>query len=158
MNFLLKILFASFVLGFLTFTPNECAGQILRLTGGDVRLTVSAPLAAGLDPRPDTDSGSRLMWLFPPIQQSKIVVRTIAPGQDFQLFVEAVSVSGALAQPEVELINGAPAMDLLRNVSSYTFIVGRATLSYRAEAPASRGNSIARGNDQHTVVYTWVSQ
>ena len=109
-----------------------------------------------MDFQPDTDDRTRLMWFFPPARPSKIVVSTVAPGQDFQLFVEATSIIGGNPQPEVQLINGMAPQDFIRDVSGIFRLVGRANLSYRAESSAS-GNS-GSGTDVHTVVYTWIDQ
>ncbi len=157
MNIILKFLFASFVVGFLT-SVNECSAQFLSLSGADISLTIRAPLAAGLDPRSDTDASSRLTWFFAPRGRTKIVVSTVAPSQDFRLFVQAINVLGGDARPEIQLLNGMSPRDFVRNVTSYWWILGRTDVSYRAEAPAILGNSNSKGNDQHTVVYTWVAQ
>lgn len=158
MKIVLKFLFASLVIGFLVSDVSECSAQRLHLTGGTVRLTIGAPLAPGLNPQSDSISKNRLMWLFPSRRPNKIVVSTVAPGQDFFLFVQATNVRGGLAQSEVELVTGMVPQDFIRNISGRTSMVGRATLTYRAEAPAASGNSVSAGTERHTVTYTLVAQ
>ena len=142
--------------GSLMVTPSAEA-QFLFVSGGQTQLRVRPPLLAGLDLRPDEDASTRLLWLFGPRRVSKIVVSTVAPGQSFRLFTEPRSVLQGTAMPEMQLIDGAPSQDFIRNIPRRTFI-GAARVYFRAEAPAALGNSQLNGNDNHTVYFTWTAQ
>ncbi len=139
------------------WTPSSAQAQILFATGGRTQLTIQPPAFAGLDPTPDEDVSARLLWLFAPIQTSKIVASTVAPGQSFKLFAEARDVTTGNAAPEIELIDGAPPMDFIRNITRQS-LIGWSRIYYRAEAPASSGNSNLHGDDNHTVYFTWTAQ
>lgn len=138
-------------------TPTPAAAQFLLVTGGRTQLTVRSPQFAGLDPRPDEDEATRMLWLFAPAVTTKIVAHTVAPGQSFRLYTQARDVLSGDGLAEIELRDGAPPQDFIRNIRRAT-IIGRANIYFRAEAPASTGNSLINGNDNHTVIFTWTTQ
>ncbi len=135
----------------------EATAQLLFVSGPPTELTIAPPSFAGLDPLPDEDSATRIVWLFSPRRPSKIVVNTVAPGQSFRLFTEARNVFRATGMPEVQLFDGGPGLDFIRDIPRRSFI-GAASIYFRAEAPAQLGNSQLYGDDNHTVYFTWTAQ
>ncbi len=153
--FIISGIIAGFV--FLT-NPDTSYSQRLRMNGGNVTLTIGAPLAAGLDPEPAFDSRTRLRWNQLPFLQTKIIVSSQVISQSFELYVQATNIRGGFAAPEVQLTEGMLPQDFVIGISRLLRPNGSADLSYRAEAPAELGNSSANGNDVHTVIYTWTVQ
>lgn len=153
----------AFVLMLLAAAPpptsivSPAAAQFLLVTGGPTRLQVGPPAVAGADPQPDEDESTRLLWLFAPRQTSKITIATVSPGQSFLLYAEARNVGSATAMPEVLLSDGNRSQDFIRDIRR-NMLIGWATVYFRAEAPASLGNSALRGNDEHTVFFTMTEQ
>ncbi len=141
----------------LLITQGDASAQFMILTGGDITLTLGLPTVPGGDPAPVTNASRRLIWLFPPNGVSKIVVSTAIISQSFELYVTPTAIRNGTAMPTVQLTQGMSPVDFIRDIGRRPWF-GRATLSYRAEAPAETGSTNNQGTDVHTVIYTWIAQ
>ncbi len=123
------------------------AAQTLAIHGGlQIELLmdpVYAPTA--------TDESARMNWTKVSTL-SKVTVSTYAPGQQYNLLVEAVNPKRATSMGEVQLSDGAPAMDLVRDIQ--TRGGGHADLRYTTHVTASESH----GQDVHTITYTLTVQ
>lgn len=133
-------------------------GQALSFDfgGGSTTLTISTAIA-GMQPNDATDNASGLAWTASNGQGAKITTSTSAPGQSFSLFVTVDVTSGfGSSQGEVELTDGMLDTDLVINIPKKKS--GTGTLTYRARATVSQGNSADDGDDVHTITYTILAQ
>jgi hypothetical protein len=155
----LRISHLLYALGFVLLIEAEAASQTqpmsLLIRGGNQTLTITTGIAGGdladvinINSSLEYDTGNRTR---------KITVRTSCPGQSFNLSVIATSVTEGVAQPEVALVNGNPATDLIRDIARRQNNE-TCTLQYTASATFAQGNSTDFGNDVHTVTYTIQSQ
>lgn len=131
--------------------------------GGPLTLTVSSA-TAGSEPVDVTDATSQVTWDGDFGVTAKITVATVCPTQSFGLYVTLTVTSWGSGttgteQSEVQLTDGMADADLFRDIP--TTAPGRqgvATLTYRASATVSQGNSADNGDDIHTVTYTILAQ
>ena len=130
--------------------------QALRINGGDQTMTVATGIA-GAEPLSVTNVSCRLRYKKQS-KISKITVETSCPGQSYDLSVLALNVTQGVAAPEVSLINGNPAMDLITDIPRSGFTNATCTLQFTAEASFEQGNSLEEGDDVHTVTYTIQAQ
>jgi hypothetical protein len=149
-----------YALGFVLLIEAEAAGQpaqpmSLLIRGGNQTATITTGIAGGglvdvinTSSSLEFDTGNRTR---------KITVRTSCLSQAFTLKVVATNVTEGVAQPEVTLVNGNPAVDLIRDIGSRQNNE-TCTLQYTASATFAQGNSTDFGNDAHTVTYTIQSQ
>jgi len=149
---------AVFALSILVAPP--AAGQTLvGISGGPVQLTVSSA-PAGEDPPPAQDESTRLRYQIRTGRTVKIAVSTSCPGQRFDLRVQARSQTQGTPQGAIPLEDGAPARDLIRDLTIPGFLcfffscVDEATLRYTSRVRASDGT----GTDAHVVRYTVLAQ
>ena len=144
---------------FVVGTTQNSAAQRLNLPGSDLTLTLGPPLVPGGDPQPVTDSSRRLMWLqLPRSGVYKVMVSTGIVSQSFQLFVTPTAVRNGTPGPTVELVEGMTPVDFVTDIARRPRPNGRATLLYRAEAPAESGSTNSQGSDVHTVIYIFTAQ
>lgn len=147
-----KLLFRSTVLlSALAFllgaTPVLSSGQAIFLRG---RTQVDLVIDPVREPTV-TDASAKLIWnrLRRP---SKILVSTMAPGQQFGLSVEAERVKRGVAVGKVQLVDGMPSVELI--VDAGLKRNGQCVLKYTASATPQQGI----GQDVHTVTYTVTEQ
>lgn len=149
---------AVFATSILAASP--AAGQsVVEVSGGAVQLPVpSAP--AGEDPPPAQDESTRLRYRIRTFRTVKIAVSTSCPAQRFDLRVQARSQTQGTPQGAVALEDGAPARDLIRDLTIPNFFClfvacfNEATLRYTSRVRASDGT----GTDAHVVRYTVLAQ
>jgi hypothetical protein len=89
---------------------------------------------------------------------AKITVRTVCPGQNFNLEVTAINVTAGVAAPSVMLVNGNTAIDLIRDIPKSGKKDATCLLQYTASSTFSQGNSTEENNDVHIITYTIQSQ
>jgi len=136
------------------------AGQAqVGISGGAVQLTVSSA-PAGENPPAAQDESTRLRYRIRTSRPVKIAVSTSCPGQRFDLRVQARSQTDGTPQGTVALEDGAPARDLIRDLTIPNFFclffacVDEAALRYTSQVRASDGT----GTDAHVVRYTVLAQ
>jgi len=131
--------------------------------GGPISLTVLSA-AAGAEPQDAIDNSTEISWDANFGVPAKLTVTTITFSQSFDLYVLlSVPSQGAggqgVAQPEVQLFDGMPDMDLLTDIpSTLPGRQGYGTLRYRAAATVADGNSTEHGDDSHIVTFTLLAQ
>jgi hypothetical protein len=121
--------------------------QSMLLIGGPVDLYVDgSTVVAGQSVA--TDASTMLQWEGRR-RQKKITVETRAPGQVYTLRAVVVGLSGdGAAQPEVTLVDGMFAQDLVRDIKNKK--EGRGFVQYTASVAPGQGI----GEDIHTVTFT----
>ncbi len=136
--------------------PRQSPAQQILIRGGDPLLNIATgtPQAG---PAPVVNTACSLRWHTLAVV-AKITVTTSCPAQHFSLSVLAINVSGAVAAPEVNLLDGMPTADFITNIQTGNPNPRNATLQYTASATYEQGNSVDLGNDVHTVTYTLVAQ
>ena len=143
----------------------QAHAQELRFNsgGGPISLTIESAVA-GSEPIDATDNSTEIYWDAHFGVPAKLTVTTIAPGQDFNLFLLlSVPDQGAAAQgvvqPEIQLIDGMLDTDLLTGIPpSLPGRQGFGILEYRASATVADGNSTEHGDDSHIVTFTLLAQ
>ncbi len=145
--------------------PLRSQAQELRFNSGGGPLTLTVQSAtAGSEPVDALDNSSEIFWDANFGVPAKMTVSTIAPGQNFDLYLLlSVPSQGAggqgVVQPEVQLIDGMLDTDLLTGIpSTLPGRQGFGTLEYRASATVSDGNSTELGDDSHIVTFTLLAQ
>jgi hypothetical protein len=148
-TYLCRLTFLS-ALGFL-LTANVLA-QPIRVNGGNQTMTISTGIAGG---QPISVLNTTCSLAYKKQSAiSKITVRTSCPGQSFNLDVLATNVTKGSAAPQVSLVNGNPAMDLITDIPRTGTANATCTLQFTASATFSQGNSTELGNDLHAITYT----
>ena len=152
-------------LAWIAIGPAGALAQVFVFSGGGGAINLSIDTATtGSQPDAATDNFTELSWDADYGVTSKISVTTTCPSQNFSLFVElSVTTYGSgsvgTEQGEIALINGMLDTDMLRDIPlSSPGRIGSGTLTYRAVATASDGNSNENGDDIHTVTYTLTAQ
>ncbi|MEX0602958.1 MAG: hypothetical protein WD295_06430 [Bacteroidota bacterium] len=129
----------------------------ITLNGGNITMAITSG-QAGLEPVAVTNTTISLDYRRQ-TAISKITVATTCPGQKFSLAVVATSASLGNIMPQVNLVNGMAAADLIRDIPQRPPpSLQTANLQYTASATFAQGNSAELGDDVHTVVYTIVAQ
>jgi len=142
-----------------TFLATELRAQtgIIRVLGGNQTLNITTGLAGG-QPIPVVNSSSTLRyWRQNTNNYTKVTVRTVCANQSFNLRVLATGVVRGVAAPEVDLLDGMLAVDLITDIQNRlppNWTRATITLQYTASAIFAQGNSAEMGNDVHTVTYT----
>jgi len=148
-------LILSAVLTLLIFLVSEATAQngTITIPNGNITMNITTG-AAGSQPVADVDvTGTLRYWRKAAI--ARVTVQTSCAGQRFTLKVLATGVTRGVAAPEVTLINGALAVNLITNIPSAAgWTSATVTLQYTASATFAQGNSAELGNDVHTVTYT----
>ncbi len=146
-------------------TIDTAASQTLSFSAGGGSLSLVIDTAtAGSEPDDAPDSSTEMSWDADFGFLSKITVSTLCVSQDFQLFVDFTVTSGGSGtmgdeQGEIELVDGMFDADLFTNIPfSSPARIGTATLSYRASATVSDGNSAENGDDFHSITFTILAQ
>lgn len=132
------------------------AAQQITVRGGNPLITITTGPAGG-QPNPVVNTTSSLRWRRQN-HIAKITVSTACPAQHFSLAVLATNVSQGVAAPQVNLIDGMLARDLITNIPTGAPNFKTATLQYTASATFAQGNSAELGADVHTVTYTLLAQ
>jgi len=132
------------------------AQTAIRVLGGSQTMTIATGLA-GAEPLSVTNVSCRLRY-SKQSKISKITVATSCPGQSFDLSVLAINVTRGVAAPEVSLVNGNPASDLITDIPRTGFTNATCTLQFTGSATFEEGNSSEEGNDVHTITYTIQAQ
>jgi hypothetical protein len=130
--------------------------QPIRVNGGNQTMTISTGTAGG-QPISVLNTTCTLAYKKQ-AKISKITVRTSCPGQSFNLSVLATNVTKGTAAPQVSLVNGNPAMDLITDIPRTGTTNATCTLQFTASATFSQGNSTELGNDVHAITYTILAQ
>jgi len=169
------------VVGLLLAVPigSSVLGQSIDIKGGPTQLDITTA-TPGQNPPPATDASTTLRISERRDGAFKITVSTTAPGQRYDLRVEATGLNSGVSQGEVSLVDGMASADLIRNVDLCDRPGGgppgggppgggppgggppgggppcreEATLRYRAFVAADDG----AGSDSHTVQYTILAQ
>jgi hypothetical protein len=138
----------------------EVRAQI-TVRGGNQTLNITTGMA-GSEPIPVVNTSGSLRYSRQNTNNyTKITVQTVCPSQSFDLRVLAAGVVQGVAQPEVDLVNGMLAVDLIRDIQNRrppNWNNTTITLQYTASATFAQGNSAELGNDVHTVTYTILVQ
>jgi hypothetical protein len=145
---------------FVLLISSPCLAQSLSfLSGGGAKTLTITSAVAGSEPDEVIDDLTELTWDANGIgATAKITVDTSVPSQAFSLFVALDLTSGSgTEQAERELSDGMSDADLLRDIPTGS-PTGVGTLTYRASATASQGNSSDNGSDVHTITYTILAQ
>jgi hypothetical protein len=130
--------------------------QPIRVNGGNQTMTISSGIAGG---QPVSVLNTTCTLSYKKQSKiSKISVSTSCPGQSFSLSVLATNVTKGTAAPQVSLVNGNPAMDLVTNIPSSGTTNATCTLNFTASATFSQGNSTELGNDVYSITYTILAQ
>ncbi len=145
---------AAFSLLILSFSVGRA--QAIQLAGGNQTLTIVSGVAGG-QPVSVVNTSCSLAYQRQAVL-SKITVATTCPGQKFNLSVVATSVTKGTAAPQVSLVNGSPALDLITSIARTGTPSATCTLQYTASATFSQGNSSELGVDVHTITYTIQAQ
>ena len=154
MRYRLRSLSFLFMLG-LILAPTSPA-QPISITGGNQTMTISAGTAGG-QPISVLNTACTLRYKKQ-ARISKITVATSCPGQDYSLYVLATNVTKGVAAPQVSLVNGNTAMDLITSIPTTGTRNATCTLQFTASATFSDGNSAELGDDVHTITYTILVQ
>lgn len=141
------------VLGFLW--SSQGTAQI-TINGGNQTMTINAGTAGG-QPTNVVNTSCSLSYQRQS-KISKITVATSCPGQSFSLGVVATNVTKGVAAPQVTLVNGNPATDLVTSIPTTGSRNATCTLQFTASSTFSQGNSNDVGNDVHTITYTIQAQ
>ena len=124
--------------------------RTLQLVGSpNVRLTLEHGMTNG--EAQDQDDTTELVW-GKGGSRSKITVSTFSPGQQFDLFVEATSVTNAKQAGRVQLRDGMQDQTLLVDVKKNK--IGSARIVYTASSTIEDGSTEYGLSDVHTVTYT----
>ena len=122
----------------------------LQLVGSpNVRLTLEPGMLSA--EAGDQDDTTELVW-GKGRSKSKITVSTFSPGQQFDLFVEALNVKNARNVGRVQLQDGMRDQTLLVNVKKNK--IGSARIVYSASSTIEDGSTEYGLSDVHTVTYT----
>jgi len=130
--------------------------QALQANGGDQTMAISTAIAGG-QPLAVVNTSCSLRYMLR-FQTQEITVSTSCPGQSYDLTVVATNVTKGSAAPQVTLINGDPATDLITSIPLGFFSYATCTLQFTASATFDEGNSTESGDDVHTVTYTILKQ
>ncbi len=144
------------LVGLLLAARQPSAAQQLKVNGGNPTLTVTTGIAGGT--LVDVQNTTCSLRYRRQARICKITVQTSCPGQKFSLRVLATSVSDGVAAPEVTLVDGNPAIDIVTNIPNSGFNNGSCNLRYTVSATFAQGNSTELGNDVHTITYTLQAQ
>lgn len=124
--------------------------RTLQLVGSpNVRLSLE-PGMSRIEAR-DQDDTTELAW-GKGSSKSKITVSTFSPGQQFDLYVEAINVKNARNVGRVRLKDGMQDQTLLVNVKKNK--MGSARIVYSASSTIEDGSTEYGLSDVHTVTYT----
>ncbi len=157
---------ALLLLGSIGLAPFRSAmAQELRFNsgGGPITLTIESAVA-GSEPLDATDKSTEIYWDTNFGVPAKLTVTTIAPGQNFDLFLLLSVPDQGLAgqgfvQPEIQLTDGMFDTDILTAIpSTLPGRQGFGILEYRATATVADGNSTEHGDDSHIVTFTLLAQ
>lgn len=130
--------------------------QEISLAGGNptIAITTGSP---GVEPLPVVNTSTTLQYRRQSVI-SKITIKTVCPGQRFNLAALATSVTKGVAAPEVTLTNGMLDTDFITSIPRTGAVNATATIRYTASATFAQGNSTELGDDVHTVTYTILAQ
>ena len=128
----------------------------ITVNGGNQTMTITTGVAGG-QPVSVLNTSCTLSYTRQS-KISKITVATSCPGQSFNLSVVATNVSRGNPAPQVSLVNGNPATDLVTNIPNSGTRNSTCTLQFTASSTFSQGNSTELGNDVHTITYTLLAQ
>lgn len=106
---------------------------------------------------PVSDATTSLLWRGNWFVRTKVAVETWTFDQEYALTVEARNPRLGRSAGVVNLVSGAPARDLVRDIDRgliWLFTTGDATLNYVATAPAGAPG----GSETHVVTYTITQQ
>ncbi len=138
------------------FVSAHSYSQPISVTGGNISLSITSGTAGGQ--LVNVVNTAVTLNYQKQSALAKIDVSTSCPGQKYNLSVLATSVTKGVAAPQVSLMNGSPAVDLITSITSTGSKNGSATLQFTASATFSQGNSTELGDDVHTITYTILAQ
>jgi hypothetical protein len=142
--------------GSIFLITSEAAGQrSVTMSGGNQTLTITTGIAGGQ--LTNVTNTSCTLTYGTGARIRKITVQTTCAGQSFNLSVVATNVTRGTAQSAVTLVNGAAAVDFIRDIAANT-TNATCRLQYTASATFAQGCSTEVGNDVHTVTYTIITQ
>ncbi len=144
-----QFLFACIAL--VCFSPDLSRAQ-LSVAGGNQTLSITTAVP-GSQPTSVVNTACTLNYQKQSAI-SRITVSTSCPGQKFGLSVVATSVTLGVAAPQVTLLNGGPAMNLITNIPKTGAKNGSCILQFTASATFSQGTSADFGDDVHAITYT----
>ncbi len=141
------------VAGFFVLSP----GQAISVTGGNQTMTVTTAVI-GSEPTAVTNTSIRLR-IRRQAAISKVTARTSCPGQSFNLRVVVTSSPIGTIAPEVNLVNGMLATDILTNIPVAGSTAQQTVrIRYTASSTFAQGNSSEMGADVHSITYTIIAQ
>lgn len=161
----IKLHMMAVILLMAVFMAPSGSAQELRFDSGVGGITLNIQSAtAGSEPVDAIDNSTQIYWDANFGVPAKMTVSTIAPGQNFKLFLllsvpSQGSAGQGVVQPEVELIDGMMDTDLMTGIpSTLPGRQGIGILQYRARATVSDGTSTELGDDSHIVTITLLAQ
>lgn len=129
--------------------------QAVTIVGGNQTMTVTTAVI-GSQPTAVTNTTVRVR-----IRQqaviTKVTARTSCPGQSFNLSVVATSTPVGTIMPEITLVDGMLAADLVTNIPADNRN-RTIRVRYTASATFAQGTSAEMGSDVHTITYTLIAQ
>jgi len=135
----------------------HCNGRAqVQVQTGPILLSITTAVP-GQEPAAVSNSTTRIRFRRQAVI-TKLTILTSCPNQQFTLRALATGITGGIAAPEVQLVNGMPATDFVIGIPSSGVRWKRCTVQYTASATFSQGNSVELGNDSYTVTYTIVQQ
>ncbi len=136
----------------------HCDGRAqVQVQSGPVLLSITTAVP-GEEPAAVSNSTTRVRFRRQAVI-TKLTILTSCPNQHFTLRALAIGVTGGIAAPEVQLVNGMPATDLVIDIPSSGANWKQCSVRYTTSATFSQGNSVELGGDDiHTVTYTLVAQ
>ncbi len=147
---------AVIAIGLVSLIATNSHGQAISITGGNISLSITTGTAGGQLVNV-INTAVTLNYQKQSVL-AKISVSTSCPGQRYDLSVLATNVTNGVAAPQVTLVNGSPAIDLITGIPSTGSKNASSTLQYTASATFSQGNSTELGDDIHTITYTILAQ
>ena len=136
--------------------PVAIRAQAISVAGGNQTMMISTALP-GAEPTSVVNTICTLSYAKQKVI-TKVTIVTSCPGQKFNLDVVATGPTLGVAAPQVALISGSPAMDLITSIPKTGAKNGTCTLQFTASATFSQGNSVDLGDDVHTITYTIQAQ
>jgi hypothetical protein len=147
---------ALIMLMLLTIVILSASAQAIAINGGSLTLRIVSGTAEGI--MLNVVNTTATLAYQKQNSVAKITVRTVCPGQNFNLTVSAMNVTAGVSAPPVMLVNGNPAIDFIRDIPKTGKKESTCLLQYTASSTFAQGNSTEDNDDVHVITYTIQSQ